>query len=65
MITGHCADVGKFKGAILRGQAGRAPYFQNGSADSLEQVVHFNNDRFHMGLTSSDVAGLVAFLRSL
>ncbi len=65
MITGHCADIGKFKGPILRGLAGRAPYFQNGSADSLDQVVRFYNQRFSMGLTESDMADLAAFLRTL
>jgi hypothetical protein len=65
MITGHCADIGKFKGPILRGLAARAPYFQNGSADSLEQVVNFYNQRFQMGLRPSDMADLVAFLASL
>ena len=28
MVTGKCADIGKFKGPILRGLAGRAPYFR-------------------------------------
>ena len=65
MITGHCADIGKFKGPILRGLAARAPYFQNGSADSLEQVVSFYNQRFQMGLRPRDVADLAAFLASL
>jgi len=65
MITGHCADIGKFKGPILRGLAARAPYFQNGSADSLQQVVSFYNERFQMGLTANEMADLVAFLASL
>jgi len=65
MITGHCADIGKFKGPILRGLAGHAPYFQNGSADSLEQVVNFYNQRFQMGLKANEIADLVAFLSSL
>jgi cytochrome c peroxidase len=65
MITGACQDIGKFKGPILRGLAARAPYFQNGSADSLEQVVSFYNQRFQMGLSANEMADLVAFLRSL
>jgi cytochrome c peroxidase len=65
MITGHCADIGKFKGPILRGLAARAPYFQNGSADSLAQVVNFYNQRFQMGLKANEMADLVAFLNSL
>ena len=29
MVTGKCADIGKFKGPILRGLAGRAPVLQH------------------------------------
>ncbi len=65
MITGRCEDIGKFKGPILRGLAAHAPYFQNGSADSLEQVVNFYNLRFQMGLKAGDVQDLVNFLSSL
>jgi hypothetical protein len=54
-----------FKGPILRGLAARAPYFQNGSADSLDQVVGFYNQRFQMGLTANEMADLVVFLASL
>jgi len=32
LISGKCADIDKMKGPILRGPAGRAPYFHNGSA---------------------------------
>lgn len=65
MITGSCADIGKVKGPVLRGLAGRAPYFQNGSADTLDQVVRFYNEWFKMALTSNEIADLVNFLRSL
>ena len=65
LITGRCQDIGKFKGPILRGLAGHAPYFQNGAADSLEQVVEFYNLRFQMGLKGGDIQDLVNFLSSL
>lgn len=65
MITGNCADVGKVKGPILRGLAARAPYFQNGSAATLEDVVNFYDQRFHIGLTDQDKADLVNFLQTL
>jgi cytochrome c peroxidase len=65
LITGHCADIGKVKGPVLRGLAGHAPYFQNGAADTLEQVVSFYNERFQMGLTANEQADLVNFLKSL
>jgi cytochrome c peroxidase len=65
MVTGKWADIGKFKGPILRGLAARAPYFHNGSAASLEDVVDFYNTRFGIGLTPREKADLVAFLRAL
>jgi cytochrome c peroxidase len=65
LISGQFADIGKFKGPILRGLAARAPYFHNGSAADLEAAVEFYNDRFHIGFTKQDKADLAAFLRSL
>jgi hypothetical protein len=65
LITGHCADVSRVKGPILRGLAARAPYFHNGAAASLEQVVEFYDQRFQMQLTQQEKEDLLAFLRSL
>jgi cytochrome c peroxidase len=65
LITGRCADVNRIKGPILRGLASRAPFFHNGAAASLEQVVEFYNQRFQMHLSAQDKSDLVAFLRSL
>ncbi|MGH9680048.1 MAG: hypothetical protein ACRD4Y_08865 [Candidatus Acidiferrales bacterium] len=65
LISGKCADMIRIKGPILRGLAARAPYFHNGAAANLEQVVNFYNNRFQMGLTDTEKAELVAFLRSL
>lgn len=65
MISGKWADIGKFKGPILRGLEARAPYFHNGSAASLKQAVEFYNIRFSMGLTHQEIADLAAFLSAL
>jgi cytochrome c peroxidase len=65
LITGKCVDVGKVKGPILRGLAARAPYFHNGSAATLGDVVEFYNRRFDIGFTAQQKADLVAFLNSL
>jgi hypothetical protein len=65
LITGRWADVGKFKGPILRALASRAPYFHNGLAATLDDVVGFYESRFAVGLTSQERADLVAFLRTL
>lgn len=65
MVTGKWADVGKFKGPILRALAARAPYFHNGSAATLDEAVDFYDTRFNIGLTEQEHADLVAFLESL
>jgi cytochrome c peroxidase len=65
MISGKWADIGKFKGPILRGLAARAPYFHNGSAATLKDAVEFYNIRFSMGLTGQEKADLAAFLSAL
>ena len=65
MKTGRWADVNKFKGPVLRALAARAPYFHNGSAATLHDVVEFYDNRFSIGLTNQEKSDLVAFLRSL
>ena len=65
LVTGAWADVGKVKGPVLRGLAARAPYFHNGSAQTLNDVVTFYNQRFNLGLTKQNQQDLVAFLSTL
>jgi len=65
LLSGKWNDIGKFKGPILRGLAARAPYFHNGSAATLADVVEFYDTRFDIGLTSREKSDLVAFLRGL
>ena len=65
LITGKWADIGKFKGPVLRTLAARAPYFHNGSAKTLSAVIDFYNTRFAMGLTAQEHNDLVAFLGAL
>jgi cytochrome c peroxidase len=65
LLTGKWDDIGKFKGPILRALAARAPYFHNGSAKTLEEVVEFYDSRFGIGFTSQEKADLAAFLRTL
>lgn len=57
--------IGAFKTPILRGLAARAPYFHDGSAATLEDVVDFYNLRFNIGLAERQKSDLAAFLRSL
>jgi len=65
MVTGRWNDINKFKVPVLRGLAGHAPYFHNGSAATLDDVVEFYNQRFNMNLSAQDKSDLVAFLRAL
>lgn len=65
LVTGKWADIGKFKGPILRAVASRAPYFHNGSAATLGEVVTFYNTRFALELSERDQADLAAFLATL
>ena len=65
LISGACADINRIKGPILRGLAARAPFFHNGAAANLNQVVDFYNQRFQMNLTDQQKAQLVAFLKTL
>jgi len=65
IITGKWADIGKFKGPILRGLAARAPYFHNGSAATLGDVVDFYNTRFNIHMSGQQKRDLVAFLSAL
>ena len=65
LITGKWADIGKFKGPILRSLAARAPYFHNGSAATLADVVRFYDERFNLQLSEQEKADLAAFLAAL
>jgi len=65
LISGKCADIGLFKGPILRGLAARAPYFHNGSGETLRDVVNFYDKRFGIGFTRDQVTDLVNFLNTL
>jgi cytochrome c peroxidase len=65
LITGQCADIGRFTVGVLRGLAARAPYFSDGSAPTLNAVVNFYNNRFKIGLSAQDEQDLVNFLNTL
>jgi cytochrome c peroxidase len=65
LVTGHCSDFNRGKGPILRGLAARAPYFHDGAAKDLREVVNFYNQRFQMGLSEKEKSELIAFLNSL
>ena len=65
MVTGKWKDIGKFKGPILRALAARPPYFHDGSAATLADVVAFYDTRFRLRLTDAEKRDLIAFLGAL
>ncbi len=64
-ITGLWSDLGRFKTPTMRGLAARAPYFHNGIAATLEDVVRHYEKHFGFVFTDQERADLVAFLNAL
>jgi len=65
LISGKCEDVGAIVIQQFRGLAARAPYFSNGSAGSLREVVDFYDRRFNIRYTEREKTDLVNFLSVL
>ena len=65
LITGKCADVGSVLMQQFRGLSARAPYFANGSAADLSELVNFYDRRFKIGLTDKEKQDLANFLSIL
>ena len=65
LISGKCADAGAIVLQQFRGLSARAPYFANGSAATLSDVVEFYDKRFKIGLSSQEKNDLALFLSLL
>jgi hypothetical protein len=63
--SGRWADVDRFKTPSLRGLAARAPYFHNGIAATLNDVVVHYEVALGFVFTANEEADLVAFLEAL
>jgi hypothetical protein len=65
LTTGRCADVGKITLQSLRGLAARAPYFSNGSANTLMDVIDYYDRRYDIHFTDQEKQDLVNLLSVL
>jgi hypothetical protein len=65
LITGKCADAGSILMQQFRGLSARAPYFANGSAGDLAELVDFFDRRFKIGLTDKEKEDIINFLSIL
>jgi cytochrome c peroxidase len=65
LVTGRCADVGAIVMQQLRGLAARAPYFSNGSARNLRDVIDFYDKRLKLNYSEEQKQDLENFLKVL
>jgi hypothetical protein len=65
LISGRCEDIGAIVIQQFRGLAARAPYFSNGSAANLRELVDFYDRRFNIQFTEQEKTDLVNFLSVL
>lgn len=64
LVSGKCADVGAIVVPQFHGLAARAPYFSDGSAATLDQLVDSYRDRLNIHFNPSEKRDLVNFLLS-
>jgi len=65
LTTGLCRDVGTITQTQMRGMAARAPYFTNGSAANIRELIDFYDLRFQIQYTEREKLDLQHFLESL
>lgn len=65
LTTGRCRDIGKITMQQFRGLAARSPYFSNGSARTIEDIVKFYDRRYNIGYTPQEIEDLVNLMSVL
>jgi hypothetical protein len=65
LTSGKCADIGKITMQSMRGIAARPPYFSNGSAASLRDIIDFYDRRYSIGYTEQEKQDLTNLLSVL
>jgi cytochrome c peroxidase len=64
-VTGRWSDLSRFKTPTIRALSARAPYFHNGIAATLEEVVRHYERHLGFVFTDQERVDLVAFLSAL
>jgi len=65
LISGKCNDVGTIVMQQFRGLAARAPYFSNGSARNIAELIDFYDRRYNIQFSDRERHDLEHFLSSL
>ena len=65
LTSGRCADVGKITLQSMRGLSARPPYFSNGLAKDLRDIVDYYERRYSIGYTEQEKQDLVNLMSVL
>jgi hypothetical protein len=65
LISGKCNDVGTIVMQQFRGLSARAPYFSNGSASSIRELIDFYDRRYNIQFGEQEKTDLGNFLAAL
>jgi hypothetical protein len=65
LITGLWSDMNRFKVPSLRGLPARAPYFHDGSARTISEVIDHYQARFNITFLPGERENLILFLETL
>jgi cytochrome c peroxidase len=65
LISGKCNDVGAIVMQQFRGLAARAPYFSNGSAANVRELIDYYDRRYNIQYSEQEKQDLEHFLESL
>jgi hypothetical protein len=65
LISGKCNDVGAIVMQQFRGLAARAPYFSNGSAANIRELIDYYDRRYNIQYSEQEKEDLEHFLESL
>ncbi len=65
LTTGRCVDVGRITLQSNRALAARPPYFSNGMAKTLRDVIDYYDRRYNIGYSEQEKEDLVHLMEAL
>jgi len=65
LTTGKCVDIGKITMQSMRALAARPPYFANGSAQTIREIVDYYERRYRIGLSEQEKQDLTNLMSVL
>lgn len=65
LTTGKCIDIGKITMQSMRALSARPPYFSNGSARTIREIVDYYERRYRIGYTEQEKQDLTNLMSVL